>query len=148
MTKPLIKKAYDSHARLQYKNKNPTLTEQNHKNKCDTTNIVTQYIKTGVVDHLNTRTEIQQNLPETMDFHTLQNIVAQGNSQFEELPVSIRKQFDYQPAEFMKFAQNPENLSAMREMGLATPLTESSSDFVAKPVETITKEDITSSEPT
>lgn len=122
MSKTTIKKAYQPHARVQYINHDPSLTEQSHKKRCDTTHIVTQYLKTGVTDHMNVHSEINSYEVHNLDFKTAQDMVASGNSAFAELPFKIRKQFDHSPAQFVEFAQNPKNLDKMRDLGLANPL--------------------------
>jgi len=38
---------------------------------------------------------------------------------FEELPSTIRAQFENNPEKFLEFVQNPDNLDKMRELGLA-----------------------------
>lgn len=104
--------------RVIQKNDPESLTEQHHKDKCDTQKIVTQYLKTGVVDHLNTRQQIQSQ-DDPIDFKTAMDIVAQGNSTFESLPAHIRAKFNHSTQEFVEFTTNPKNIDALVELGLA-----------------------------
>ena len=46
-------------------------------------------------------------------------IVASANSLFAGLPSTIREKFENDPAKFLEFAQDEENLDEMRKMGLA-----------------------------
>ena len=45
--------------------------------------------------------------------------VAKGKTMFEELPSSIRTKFENDPAKFLDFVQDKENLTEMQELGLA-----------------------------
>lgn len=96
-----------------------TLTEQSHKQNCDTTKIVRRYLKTGVVDHLNTRTPIDGMTEPGIDYKTAMDVVARGKSAFESQPAELRRQFDYNPQLFVDFCLNPENSDKLVEMGLA-----------------------------
>lgn len=52
------------------------------------------------------------------DFQEAMFIVAQGKSMFEELPGEIRKRFSNDPAQFLGFVQNPDNMDEMARMGI------------------------------
>ena len=56
-------------------------------------------------------------------------IVATANSMFQDLPSSIRNQFQNDPGQFLDFVQDPENLEEMREMGLANQSSETAQPF-------------------
>jgi len=58
-----------------------------------------------------------------IDYHEALNIVADAESMFEELPSTIRAQFENDPHKFLEFVQDPNNLDEMRELGLAKPPT-------------------------
>jgi hypothetical protein len=44
----------------------------------------------------------------------------EAKSNFDNLPLEVRKQFNYDPAAFLEFVDNPENLDQLVAMGLAT----------------------------
>lgn len=115
-----FRSAYSEPVRVTSDPEGVSLTEQAHKDACDTSRIVRRYLKNGVVDHLNTARPLADGeVPLEMDFKTAMDVVARGNSVFAELPASLRAQFDHDAAAFVAFATNPENTDKLVEMGLA-----------------------------
>ena len=110
--------AYQQTTRSHPRQTDEQKTEQAFKDECKTVNIVKRYLKTGVVDHLNTRQPLEGTFDE-IDFHTAMNIVAAGKSSFEAMPAKLREQFDNNPEKFVEFVQNPENEGKLVELGLA-----------------------------
>lgn len=53
------------------------------------------------------------------DYQQAQNILIQAERQFSALSSDVRKKFDNDPAEFLRFCNNPENKEEMYELGLA-----------------------------
>ena len=53
------------------------------------------------------------------DFQEVQNQLANAKTLFEELPDPVKAQFDNKPFKFLHFAEDPKNLDALVEMGLA-----------------------------
>lgn len=98
----------------------PGLTRQSEAAACDINNILAQYHRTGVITHL-ARHQGHYDDWTGFDFHEAMNTVAEAQQLFDELPSKIRKKFANDPAAFLQFATNPENLGEMREMGLAKP---------------------------
>lgn len=99
------------------------ITQQQFKDDCDINKIMARFVKTGVLEH------VRQNNPEgeygfasSDTFRDSMEIVADANSMFESLPSAIRNEFENDPAKFLEFAENPENLPQMQEMGLANKL--------------------------
>jgi len=95
----------------------PSLTQQHSKDEVDINLIMARYIKTGVLDHV-AKYEPQYSENTATDYHESMNIVIRANDMFADLPSSVRKQFDNNPAEFLNFVQNPDNISKLAEMGL------------------------------
>lgn len=54
-------------------------------------------------------------------FREAQDIIHQANEMFGQIPAKIRKQFDNDPAQFLDFVNNPDNIEELRKMGLAAP---------------------------
>lgn len=111
--------SYSGHVRVTSDPVGETLTEQAHKKACDTTNIVRRYLKTGVVDHYNSRTPIDGMVDPGIDFKQAMDIVARGKSAFESQPAQLRAQFDHDPQKFVDFCLNPANADQLVAMGLA-----------------------------
>ena len=95
-----------------------SLTKQSFTKECDINTILHKYQKTGAIDHVN-KHEASYGFATSDDFTKSMEIVAKGNSMFEELPSSIRTKFENDPAKFLDFVQDKENLEEMQELGLA-----------------------------
>jgi len=96
----------------------PSRTKQAHRDECDVNKIIARYRKTGVIEHLNNNPQNYDYAP-GVDFQEALELVQQGEDQFNSLPASIRTQFDNDPASFVDFVSNPDNMDKMIEMGLA-----------------------------
>lgn len=112
--------AYGQKLRVQISFPENGRTKQSFKAECDINNIMARYLKTGVLEHV--RQNVGQYLDVTgADFQEAQNLVAGATSMFHELPSHIRTKFDNNPAEFLKFMENPRNAEEARELGLLAP---------------------------
>ncbi len=54
-----------------------------------------------------------------LDFQDMQTQTANANTLFEQLPEQVKATFDNKPHKFLQFAENPDNLQALTDMGLA-----------------------------
>lgn len=114
--------------RVQIKFTQPTLTQQHSKDEVDINNIMKRYRKTGVIDHV-AKHEGQYGVHNSIDYHEGMNVIAQANEMFAELPSQVRKEFQNDPAQFLDFVENPENIPKLHEMGLTkTPMSLPSDD--------------------
>lgn len=95
-------------------------TKQSFKAECDINNLMSRYLKTGVLDFVNKHAPQYQDVT-GLDYQEAMDIVAHGNSMFNELPSKLRAEFDNDPALFLDFVSDPENAPEMAEMGLLTP---------------------------
>lgn len=94
------------------------LTEQSHASSCDINLILAQFMETGIMPNIKQNTPQYGDVSE-IDFQDIQNQLANAKTLFEELPDPVKAQFDNEPFKFLKFAENPENNTALVEMGLA-----------------------------
>ena len=58
------------------------------------------------------------------DFQENMNALIQATKTFEQIPSDLRRRFDHEPAKFMDFITNPDNLDEMRTLGLAKQVPE------------------------
>lgn len=96
------------------------LVEQNHKDEVDINQIIKRHgidlvTKVGMMRSQ----EYQFDDVTGNDFQEAANILIKAQDQFDSLPSAVRKEFDHNPAKFLDFVQNPDNLPKMYEMGLA-----------------------------
>lgn len=120
-----FKTAYGERVRFPKITKGESLTQQCFKKECDINNILSKHARSGLVEHLNTFEGDYRDLSEPIDYQTALNVVINAKDAFDTLPSDVRKKFNNEPGEFLAFATNPDNLDAMRDMGLANPLPDS-----------------------
>lgn len=94
-------------------------TKQSFKDECDINKIMARFQQTGLLDFVNNNQG--QYLDCTgVDYQDAQLLIANANSMFQALPSQVRAFFENDPAQFVEFASNPENLPQMQEMGLTS----------------------------
>lgn len=97
-----------------------TQVKQSFKDECDINVIVERNKKTGMITHVRQGEPMFGDFAEISSYEeSLQTVIAAENA-FAELPAAIRDRFMNNPAEFVRFANDPSNQDAMVEMGLAT----------------------------
>jgi phage internal scaffolding protein len=94
------------------------LTEQHHKDECDVNKILSNYIKNGVLNHQRDYKGYYDDVTSIGDYDSAMQSIAKANSLFAELPSQIRNKFDNDPARFLEFAGNEENMQEMVELGM------------------------------
>lgn len=108
------------------------LTIQSEKESCDINNIIRHYERTGefydpsAFPRVIPCKPIVGDFSNAPDFQEAQSIVLEGVKSFEALPSRIRKRFSNDPAEFLHWINDTNNLDAACEMGLFSP------DYVSK----------------
>jgi phage internal scaffolding protein len=92
--------------------------EQSHKEEVDINNIVRKH-GADYIQKVAKLSEWRYDDVTGNDFQESMNALIKARDTFADVPSSIRKQFDNDPAKFLDFVQNPDNAAAMVEMGLA-----------------------------
>lgn len=95
-------------------------TQQQFRDECDINNIMARYQVSGVVDHVAKFQGQYGEIPE-VDYHQAMSVIASANTMFEELPSSVRDHFDNDPAAFLAFCEDENNIDKLREWNLANP---------------------------
>ncbi|AXH75386.1 MAG: internal scaffolding protein [Microviridae sp.] len=100
---------------------NSPFTKQEFKNECDINVILAQYMYSGEIPNLN---EVPPNYADCtgMDYMDHMNKIVEANQLFSELPSKIRNRFQNNPAEFLDFMHDENNVEEMRKMGLLRPV--------------------------
>lgn len=96
------------------------MTKQAMKDECDINNIMAKYQRTGMLSHISQYAGQYGEYFE-IDFQQAQETLIAGRQMFADLPSTVRKQFDNDPAEFMAFCADPQNKDDMAKMGLLDP---------------------------
>ncbi|AXL15307.1 internal scaffolding protein [Microviridae sp.] len=94
-----------------------SMTKQSFKDECNINKIMDKFQKTGAINHYASH-EPTYGDATPGDLLNAQLIISNANSMFEELPSSIRKKFDNDPAKFLEFVQDERNQEEMIELGL------------------------------
>lgn len=95
-------------------------TKQEFAQECDINNIMSRYLKTGIIDHV--RDSNPQFLDATpIEFQEAMQLVAQAETLFEELPSSIRNRFENDATKLLEFVHDPANIAESVAMGFLDP---------------------------
>lgn len=101
-------------------NLEPSLTQQSDLNETDINVIMKKYNVTGQVPAVLAE-GIFGDFTTVTDFRDAQDKLLAAQEAFAQVPAKIREQFHNDPAEFIEFATNKENLAQLRTWGLAPP---------------------------
>lgn len=120
-----IRSRYSSGVREGWSSTVPSMTQQQFKDEADINYIISMYDSTGVMPTFHGDGQPAQ--PMFGDFAELPdnaqemyNRMIQAKANFDNLPLEVRKRFNYDPSAFLEFAENPNNLDELVSMGLAT----------------------------
>lgn len=106
--------------RVSEKNLQPSETKQSFKDECDINHIIKQYSTTGVITHLNQRSENYSDVSDVEDYQASMNIIVAAREAFDSLPSVLRKRFENNPTNFLAFLNDPSNADEMERLGLGT----------------------------
>ncbi|WNK13103.1 MAG: internal scaffolding protein [Microvirus sp.] len=93
-------------------------TLQQFKAESDINTIMGQYMRTGVLPTLNDPNTGRYIDATGYEYQAAMELVASANSMFHNLPSALRARFKNDPAEFLEFAENPDNASKLAELGV------------------------------
>lgn len=123
---------YIKRARVQLKCDDKSRTMQSEKQNCDINYILKKHAMQGIDIH---KENLEANAGRYGDFiaapeyHDAMNQILDAQNSFMELPSDVRRTFENDPAQFLAFAQDPENFDQMVEMGLADHAIEEKDPF-------------------
>lgn len=118
---PKLQTAYGQKQRCQVAVTGTSMTKQQFVHECDINNIVAKYQKTGAIAHSNQH-QPTYGFASSLDFQESMELVDQAQAMFKSLPSSLRQKFGNDPANYLDFVQNPDNLREMIDLGLATEI--------------------------
>lgn len=114
-----------------------TRTKQYFKDECNIDNILAQYDRTGLINHVNEYQGNYEDVSNFQDYHTSMNQVLETNKLFMTLPSKMRLKFNNDPGSFVEFVSNPENKEEMIKMGLINEKTINSAEDSKKDSEVV-----------
>lgn len=96
----------------------PSRAKQSFKAECDMETILAKYRKGGMIEHFREDGGSYVDLGESIDYHQAQNIIINAQAAFLALPAAVRQKFDNDPAAFLTWMHDPENVDEMVTLGL------------------------------
>lgn len=117
ITKNTFRSAYNLGNEDYSQSFNDGLTEQHHTDTCDINKILAQFMETGIMPQTNANPQYGD--VSEVDFTQMQNQLATAKTLFEELPEQVKARFNNEMHTFLHFAENPDNLPELVDMGLA-----------------------------
>lgn len=95
-------------------------TKQSFKAECDINNIMARYQRTGVLDFVNKHAGSYGDCT-GLEFSQAQEVIVKAKEMFADMPAKLRARFDNEPAKFLAFMDDPENMPEAVRLGLAKP---------------------------
>lgn len=101
-------------------NNEESLTQQDDAKDADINVIVSRFVKSGQLPQLQIQA-LSGDFTDVIDYRGAMDRIKAANDAFAEVPAKIRERFMNDPARFMEFVSDKENLPELRKMGLALP---------------------------
>jgi len=98
----------------------PTRTQQQFKEECDINTIVRRFGVTGQVP-TTLAPPLQGDFVDALDFRQSMDLIVKARESFQALPATVRSRFHNDPAEFVDFCSDKDNLLEARKLGIALP---------------------------
>lgn len=100
----------------------PSLTRTEFAEECDVNALMARYEKTGEMIPGRVQREPRYlDLSDVPDLHQAMSVLHAAEAAFNDLPAMVRRQFENDVQEFVRFAEDPANLDQLRQWGLAKP---------------------------
>lgn len=100
----------------------PSLTKQSFAEEADINEVVRRFGLTGQLPPISGPPPQYGDFEGIFDYQSALNTVIAAQQSFAELPAHVRARFHNDPAAFVDYASNPENVQGLIEMGLAYPV--------------------------
>lgn len=120
-----------------------SLTHQEFLEETKTENIINKYIRIGANPYIPADVGNFLDCTSVSDFQTNMDKFVSVTEYFDSLPSDVRLKFNNDPRYFAQFASNPDNKSALEELGLISPDKELKDINPTPPAETEANADLT-----
>lgn len=95
-----------------------SLTIQSSKDESDINVIVDRFTKTGTMPQL-MMPPLNADFDAVFDFQDAMNLTRAAKESFDAMPAKVRTRFNNDPAAFVDFCSDQDNIDEMRKLGLA-----------------------------
>lgn len=103
-------------------NDQPSLTKQEFADFADPNAVVDRHARgLDITSMASTAAQYGDFTDVPESYHAALTLIVNTKAAFNNLPLQVRNKFDNDPAAFYAFASNPDNATAMAEMGLMDP---------------------------
>lgn len=96
----------------------PSMTKQQFKAECDINNILKQFSKTGIIDHINRSSAVWADLPPQMDYQESLRLVLEADEAFSTLPSRVRDRYGNDPSRFLSALSDASERDFLTEVGV------------------------------
>lgn len=121
MNKSKIRNRFSSRESHAIINTGESATKQSFKDEADINQITARYLKTGVLGNPNATRQAQFGDYTSMDFMEMRNLIADVDQLFNSLPSRIRKRFNNDTYQLIRWIENPDNNEEAIKLGLKEP---------------------------
>lgn len=126
---------YDNHRKVELSFVDePVITIQGLADEVDINRIMSRYQVTGLVSHVNRHAPMYGEI-RSSDFQEAMETVLLGQAMFDELPSTVRRYFENDPAQFLAFVSDPDNVDELERLGLRKTVVEQVAEIDERPVE-------------
>lgn len=112
-------------------NLQPSKTDQSYKKEADTNTILEKFRTTGQVTHLAKRQGQYVDTSQMLDLYDGMVMIKEAESEFAALPATLRKRFDNNVENLIKFLDDPKNDEEAVKLGLKSWITNPDAENVA-----------------
>lgn len=98
-----------------------TRTKQEFRDECNINNVVAQHAVTGQFTHVSAVMPEYGDFSNVSDYQEACNQIKAAELSFAQLPATVRKRMDNDPAVFIEFLEDPANQAEAEQLGLVDP---------------------------
>lgn len=97
------------------------VTKQYYKDECDIHKILSQFQKTGIINHISQNQPRYLDLPESIDYQTSLDIVREAGEAFMTLSSGVRERYGNDPYRFLSALADPAQREYLESVGVFAP---------------------------
>lgn len=109
---------YRKHPRVTFNSGNVVVTKQSMKAECDIHNILRQYQKTGIINHVQRSRPAFMDLPDQGDYQQALHTIMEADDAFSRLPAAVRDHFGNDASRLLAALSDPAQRAYLQEVGI------------------------------
>lgn len=131
---PEIRTRYTGRKSVPLNTGSESYVQQQFKDDCDIHTIINRFTRGLPYRHMAVQPQFGD-FSDVQDYQQAQNVVARTKEYFDLLPSDLRARFANNPAEFLRFVNDPANTKEAIELGILQKAPETPVTDVSKPIE-------------